>query len=79
MSTIFDKIKYDHKRYSQLMDPVGKQAIEKLAALLKPIETEIVNDPDGRITIDKSGYIYIDSFRPDVASKLTKILAGRKE
>ena len=78
MSTIYDKIKYDHKQYSQLTDPAGKQAIEKLAALLKPIEAEVVNDPHGRIAIDKSGYIYIDGFHPEVAGKLTKILAGGK-
>jgi hypothetical protein len=78
MSTIYDKIKYDHKKYSHLTDRAGKQAIENLASLLKSIETEIVNDPNGIIAIDKSGYIYIDGFHPDVARKLTKILGGGK-
>jgi hypothetical protein len=76
MSTIFDKIRYNHKQYSQLTDPAAKQAIEKLAAVLRHIEKEIVNDPVGQIVIDKSGYIYIDGFHPHVATKLTKVLAN---
>ena len=70
MSTIYDKIKYDHKQYSQLGDPVSKQAIENLAVLLKNMEPEIANDPDGRISIDKSGYIYIKKAHLFKASKL---------
>jgi len=74
MSTLYDKIMFDHKHYSQLTEPAGKQAIEELTMLLKPLETEIVNDPNGRIFIDKSGYIYIEGFHPEVAMKITKIL-----
>ena len=77
MSTIYDKIKYDHKQYSQLEDPAGKEAIEKLAVLLKHMENEIINDPDGRISIDKSGYFYIEGFHRKVAKKLTKILSNK--
>lgn len=74
MLTLYDRIWYDHKLYSQLSDPAGKQAIEQLAATLQPIEVEIINDPDGRIMIDKSGYFYIDGFHPEVAKKITKVL-----
>ena len=78
MATLFDKIKYDHKLYSELTDPMGRQEIEELVAKLKLLENEIVNDPKGTITIMKSGNIFNDSFEPDLAEKISKIVTGRQ-
>ena len=77
MATLYDKIRYDHKLYSELTDPTGRQEIERLAAKLKPLETEIVNDPKGTITIMKSGNIFSDSFEPTLAARISKIVTGR--
>jgi hypothetical protein len=79
MATIFDKISYDHTKYSELKDPTGRQEIEELAEKLKPLENEIVNDPKGQITIMKSGNIFSDSFAPELAKKITAIVTGRAD
>jgi hypothetical protein len=74
MATLFDKIRYDHKLYSELADPTGRQEIECLAAKLKPLETDIVKDPKGTISIMKSGNIFSDSFEPELANRISKII-----
>ena len=77
MATIYDLIRYDHKLYSELTDPTGKREIDALVLKLKPLESEILNDPKGTITIMKSGNVFSDSFKPDLADKITKIVTGR--
>jgi len=79
MATLFDKISYDHTKYSELTDPTGRLEIEELAKKLKPLESEIVNDPKGQITIMKSGNIFSDSFSPDLGKKITAIVTGRAD
>ncbi|HUC80959.1 MAG TPA: hypothetical protein VMR70_08590 [Flavisolibacter sp.] len=78
MATLFDKIKYDGKRYDELQDPAGRREIEQLAAKLKPLEAEIGNDPKGTITIRKSGNVFSDSFERSLAAKITDIITGRE-
>lgn len=77
MATLYDKIRYDHKTYSELTDPTGRQEIKTLVDKLKPLENDIVNDPKGTITIMKSGNVFSDSFEPGLAEKITKIVTGR--
>lgn len=77
MATLFDKIKYEHKLYFELTDPTGRQEIEELVSKLKLLENEIVNDPKGTITIMKSGNVFSDSFEPDLAKKISKIVTDR--
>jgi hypothetical protein len=77
MATLYDKIRYDHKLYSELTDPTGRQEIERLVDKLKPLEAEIVNNQKGTITIMKSGNIFSDSFEPGLADKISKIVTGR--
>lgn len=77
MTTLFDKIRYDHKLYSELTDTTSRQEIEELVAKLKPLESEIVNDQNGTITIMESGNVFTDSFDPDLAKKITNLVTGR--
>lgn len=77
MATLFDKIRYEHKYYFELTDTIGRQEIELLALKLKSLENEIVNDPNGQITIMKSGNIFSDSFEPELSKKISDIVTDR--
>lgn len=75
MRTIIDIITYDYKHYEEA-DFEGKLEIESLAAKLKPLEHEIMNDPKGEISIMKTGNIFSNSFNTELADKITKIITG---
>jgi hypothetical protein len=77
MPTLYDKIRYEHKPYSDLTDSIERNEIEVLVEKLKPLETEIVNDQKGRITIMKPGNIFIDSFDPALAKEIGRLINGR--
>ena len=76
MGTLLDKIKYDHKHYSELTDRTGRQEIEELAVKLTPLENEIVKHPDGDIDIMTSGNIFTTCFPEDLAGQITKLVTG---
>ena len=79
MTTLLDKIKYDHKLYSELTDTTGRQKIEELAAKLKPLENEIVKHTDGCISIMTSGNVFTTCFPEDLAGQITKLVAAYKD
>lgn len=77
MKTLFDKIRYDHKLYSELTDSTGKREIAELAIKLQDLGSEIIACDKGEITIMPSGNVFTVSFQEDLAAKITKIVTGR--
>jgi hypothetical protein len=74
MNTLLDVIKYDHKNYNEVTDPQAKAEIEKLAAKLKPLESEILRHANGDITIMKSGNVFTSMFPSELAGKIKEIV-----
>jgi hypothetical protein len=74
MATIYDHVYYEKSKYEEVKDQSAKDQIMSVANRLLPLEDEIVQHPEGRITIKASGNQFIAGFPDDLARKIGNLL-----
>lgn len=72
--TLLDKINFEGKHYSEIKDQSDKQRILDIAAMLQPLEQEIINDPEGEIMLLKPGSSGAFGFEENLSARITKLL-----
>lgn len=76
MASLLDMMIFDYKRYAEITDPRTRQEMERLAAMLNSLEKEILQYPEGTISILKSGNIFVSSFPTGLKTRIQAMLAG---
>ena len=74
MKPLYDVIRYDGKLYNDLIDNKHKRLIEGLIGKLNHLENEMLKHPNASITLKESGNVFIDSYPPDLAERISKAM-----
>ncbi len=72
-NALVKQIKFDGKFYNE-SDDSGKVVIQRIADRLRGLEKEIMAEPQGVIAYSKAGTWIIDSFKKELADRISERL-----
>ncbi len=67
-------IKFEGKNFSDLMDISEMDQVMLVANKLKPLENEILQYPEGNITLKKSGGVFMTLMPADLMKRINDLL-----